>query len=126
MPEAIVCIGSNVADARQRVTGAIQWLKSLIPDAVHSGPYPTAPEGACAGQREYINAVLAGNTNLHAQQLSAMFKNYEREQGRLPEHKAESRIIIDVDLVCHGEDIVKPAEFNSDYFKKGFKMLPDH
>ena len=121
MHKIVACIGSNVPDAPERVHRALLWLTSLLPGAVHTPPYETAPEGDCAGTAPYVNAVIIGQTDLSEDALKRLFKEYE--QGRRPEHKAASRIIIDVDLVCFDGVAVNPGEFASDYFHKGYNLL---
>lgn len=123
MHEAVVCIGSNVADAHNRVSMALEWLSGLMQGTLHSEPYETAPEGDCAGHTPYVNAVLKGSTTLSAETLTAMFKDYEYGQGRRPLHKATSHIIIDIDLVCFDGNVVNPAEFSSGYFNEGYRRL---
>jgi len=123
MPEIVVCIGSNVVNATHNVGDALKWLSSIFSPARHTEPYVTAPEGDNAGVANYTNAVFIGHTTLQAGTITDMFKAYERKHGRTPAHKAQSHIIIDIDLVCYDGSTLNPDEFASDYFTAGYKQL---
>ena len=71
----------------------------------------------------YLNAVCKGSTSLSRDSMRNLFKNYERMRGRTPEHKAEGKIIIDIDLVVFDGKIVNDKEYASTYFRKGYDSL---
>lgn len=118
-----VCIGSNVPECHNEIRTAIEWLKNELAGIRHTPAYPTEPEGINAGHTPYLNAVLTGTTLLSKDEIEVAFKNYERKRGRTPAHKAEGRIIIDIDLVCYDDDVVRPEEFHTAYFRTGYLNL---
>ncbi len=122
--EVIVCVGCNVtADCHREVELAIKWLGGILSDCRSTQPYFTDPEGENAGSTRYLNAVLSGQTELTAGELTSMFKDYEMRRGRHPEHKKQGRIIIDIDLVCHSGEIINRAEYDAGYFRTGYLLL---
>ncbi len=56
---------------------------------------------------DYLNMVVALETNLSAAQLVEHLKALEYKLGRRPEHKREGRVPIDIDLLTFGKGGVK-------------------
>ena len=123
MHDIIICIGSNIPECRQEISMAIKWLIVNLINPRHTSPYPTSPEGIGAGNTPYLNAVIDGGTYLAKEELEASFKAYEHTRGRKPSDKAQGKIIIDIDLVCYDDEIVRPDEFNTAYFRPGYLSL---
>lgn len=118
----IVSVGSNLeADKRERVEQALLFLESVLDNCVASEPYETEPEPP--SHHPYVNAVVCASTMLSEQELTDMFKAYEKKCGRTAASKTLDRIEIDVDIVCYGERIVRQKEFESSYFKTGLQKI---
>ena len=47
----------------------------------------------------------------------------EREVGRLPEHKAEGKVIIDIDIVVWNNEVIKPTDLTRTYMTIGMEEL---
>ena len=118
---AIICIGSNEPDATTRVSEAIDHLKKSLEITGIAGPYPTEP--APADSALYANAVVSSRTDLGRATITELLKRCEKELGRKPEHKTEHKVVIDMDLVLYGKEICRNAEFMSEYFQTGYRLL---
>lgn len=119
----VVCIGSNISTANKEVQLALTWLGEQFNTIHHTTPYQTAPVGVSANDAPYTNAVFIGTTPLSADDITTKFKTYERQRGRLLEHKQKASIIIDLDLVLINNQVVNFKEFNADYFKIGYNSI---
>lgn len=121
---AIICIGSNEPDAPARVSEAIDHLKKSLEITGIAGPYPTEPAPpAPADSALYANAVVSSRTDLGRATITELLKRCEKELGRKPEHKTEHKVVIDMDLVVYGKEICRNAEFMSEYFQTGYRLL---
>ena len=121
---AIICIGSNEPDATTRVSEAIDHLKKSLEITGIAGPYPTEPAPpAPADSALYANAVVSSRTDLGRATITELLKRCEKELGRKPEHKTEHNVVIDMDLVLYGKEICRNAEFMSEYFQTGYRLL---
>lgn len=120
-----VCLGSNVPECQTEIRLALEWLASVFADMRHTLPYPTEPEGTNAGRTTYLNAVMEGTSILSKTDIESAFKAYEKKRGRVPAHKAEGRIIIDLDLVRYDNEVLRPDEFDTAYFQSGYHRLHD-
>ena len=120
----IICIGSNEPDANTRVLNALKLLGAAFEITETAGPYQTIPAPPADPEGSpYANAVVECRTVLTHNATLELLKQYERRLGRRPEHKAEGKVIIDIDLVVYDDDICRKSEFISDYFQTGYRQL---
>ena len=103
MPTAYLGLGSNVGDPPTNLARAVELLRSrgLTVEAVSSG-YSTQPVGEILDQPDFLNAVVAVDTDLGPEELLDLVKSIEAEMGRetgLPRHSPR---IIDIDLLLLG------------------------
>lgn len=103
MPTAYLGLGSNVGDPSTNLARAVELLRSrsLTVEAVSSG-YSTQPVGEILDQPDFLNAVVAVDTDLGPEELLDLVKSIEVEMGRetgLPRHSPR---IIDIDLLLLG------------------------
>lgn len=119
--EAVLSLGSNTADRRERMAAAIGFAESLGCGCRVSEIYETpALNGRDAA---YLNAVAFVSTSLERAEVEALAKEWERKCGRLPEHKALGRVCIDVDLVVWDSTVLRPSDFGRGYFSRGYSQL---
>lgn len=71
----------------------------------------------------YVNSVAKGNTSLSADDIRQALKEYERNMGRTPEAKAQGIVPIDLDLLSHGDIILKPKDLQQEYVLRGLREL---
>lgn len=119
----LIGIGSNVPSRAEEVSRAMLWLRRYMSTSNETMPYPTAPDGEPASTPEYLNAVIEGLTPHDIEFLQSKFKAYERRRGRLPEHRSQGHIIIDIDLVAFNGEILKTEEYESVHFRHGLELL---
>lgn len=118
---AVLSIGSNTFDSLQRVTECISWLANEFDLSAHASAYTTpAINGKDA---DYANTVAVITTSLSMPELNATLKDYEKSCGRTPESKQQGAIPIDVDIVMWNSKIVRPNDYNQEYFKIGWREI---
>lgn len=121
----VVSLGSNCGDREGNVAKAIEWLCSLLGDALHSSIYETPPVGNMGS--DYMNAVVSGFSPIGPGELESMFKDYERRCGRTPEARLSGKVPIDLDIVIVGKDVVRPRDWKLGFFQKGWlQIVPGH
>lgn len=75
--EAIISIGSNVPDKRERVEKACEELKNRFYSFQVSSIYTTPAVGRCAGQPDYCNAVARFSTTDDYETLRLFLKQWK-------------------------------------------------
>lgn len=105
-PAAIVLLGlgTNLGDREDNLRQALQRLRALLRVTALSRVYETPPWGV-ADQPHFLNACLAGETNLDAPSLLAACKQVERAMGREPAERWGPRLI-DIDLLFYDNEIL--------------------
>ena len=107
MTIAYIAVGSNLADPASQARQAIEALKQLPLSQfiVSSSLYSSTPMGP-QDQPEYINAVVAIDTQLSPFALLDCTQAIELEHGR--ERKAErwGPRTLDLDILIYGDEII--------------------
>ena len=119
--EAVICIGSNCGNRNKRVEAALKWLSEILRDFRHSHIYAT-PD-CKGGQREYMNAVCLGKTSLSYSMLETLFKEYELKNGRNRAARETGDVPVDVDVVVYGDVVLRERDYESDFFRIGYRTL---
>lgn len=121
MPKFIaISIGSNVPDAQIRVADACLWLKKTFSGVKCSECYSTYGIGERSAGKTYTNAVAVATTTLSADDVTTLTKRYEKSTGRI---HGDLQVPIDLDLVVYDDIILRPDDFEQDYFKLGYRQL---
>ena len=118
----ILAIGSNYGDRAANIERALEVIRNLSKEEEVSSIYES-PDCLGVG-RNYLNAVAritVDETELNA--LTARFKRLEAECGRTPEASARGEVCLDIDVVISDGKILRPADFRSFYFRKGYKEM---
>ena len=66
---------------------------------------------------------MRGESVLDFYELNSLIKQYEKDSGRTPESKLKASIPIDIDIVIFNDIVIKPKDFNFDFFQIGYKEL---
>jgi 2-amino-4-hydroxy-6-hydroxymethyldihydropteridine diphosphokinase len=122
MNKAIIGIGSNTIDACVRVEQCCKLLTSMVEEAKFSSVYETEAVGSLP-QPNYHNCVGVISTPRPFEDMKQALKDMEREAGRLPEHKAEGKVIIDIDIVVWNQEVIKPTDLARTYMTIGMEEL---
>jgi 2-amino-4-hydroxy-6-hydroxymethyldihydropteridine diphosphokinase len=103
-------IGSNLNDPVAQVLEAVEELE-MIPDTIlaeRSTLYRAKPMGP-EDQPDYVNAVVAMDTLLSADELHKALISIEDLQGRTRDNEKWGPRIIDLDLLLYGQQVIDTA-----------------
>ena len=122
MNKVIVGLGSNTVDAKARVEECCKLLSEIATESRFSSVYETEAVGSLP-QPNYHNCVGVLCTSQPFEELKQKFKEMECEAGRLPEHKTEGKVIIDIDIVVWNNEVIKPTDLTRTYMTIGMEEL---
>lgn len=103
-------IGSNLSDPVAQVLEAVEEME-MIPDTIlaeRSTLYRAKPMGL-EDQPDYVNAVVAMDTLLSADELHKALISIEDLQGRTRDNEKWGPRIIDLDLLLYGQQVIDTA-----------------
>ncbi len=119
--EVVLCLGSNVADRRQRLDGAIHRLAALLTIRDYSEAVESADVSGLG--HDYLNIVARCSTSLSLNDLRSLIAEIETIEGRTPQSKTSGRMPIDIDVVMYNGKVVSPCDFHRDYFRQAYQLL---
>ena len=127
MVEAFIGLGSNLEQPLQQLEQAIQSLRNMVGITVKkvSSRYKSAPVGP-EGQDDYINAVVAIETQLSADELLDVLQAIENQQGRVRSERWGPRTL-DMDIILYGEEIIDNVRLtvpHKEMVNRNFVLLP--
>ncbi|MFQ3587548.1 MAG: 2-amino-4-hydroxy-6-hydroxymethyldihydropteridine diphosphokinase [Fimbriimonadaceae bacterium] len=108
MPKVAIALGSNLGDRMDHLRRAAASLADFVGLTGISRVYETAPMYV-EDQPAYLNAVVAGSTDLGPIALLRRLKALEREIGRIPTVRYGPREI-DLDLIVYGRLSLRSVE----------------
>jgi 2-amino-4-hydroxy-6-hydroxymethyldihydropteridine diphosphokinase len=104
-----IAAGSNLGDRRAALAFAGGRLSSILTGLRVSSPVETMPEGAgLENQPLYLNAAMAGETDLPARELLDTLLRIEQDFGRERPYPNAPRTL-DLDLILAGAEIIDDA-----------------
>lgn len=119
MTRFVFSLGSNVSSAEAEICHAIEYLREILTDAKASTVYSSLSikgDGVI-----YHNAVISGYSDADIETMNRISKDYEALRGRQRGHGAP--VVIDIDVVIAGDNILRPADYSRDYFTRGYNEL---
>lgn len=116
MHSAILCIGSNVSKACQKIEKAVDRLTDY-------GIIVNSRSCIYSVSMPYYNCVARISTELDISALVALTKEIESDMGRTRAMKSMTMVPIDIDVVVYDEIMVRPADYSADYFRFGYSSL---
>ncbi len=116
-----LCIGSNY-EPEQNVALARARLQQLLP-GIRFAAYRYTEPLHMTHSALFLNQVAVFDTDRPAGELRALFKEIEREAGRLPDDKKCERVCLDIDLLYYDNNILKPVDMGLDYVREGLNEL---
>lgn len=118
--EYVICLGANSPDAACRLACAAEEIAAYGTVTKASECYRTAPE--YSGEKDpYLNRVIFLRSGLDVAALQTALKAYEtrvRAENTYPGY-----VNLDIDIVMHGTDILRPRDHAANYFKIGLQSL---
>lgn len=106
----IISLGSNT-DASHHLQQAYNLLVRAYPNITFSPIKETEPIGMHHNHSPFYNRIARFTTDQNADEVRAALKVMERFCGRRPDDKEHETIHIDIDLLAHGDTIIKPMDF---------------
>lgn len=111
-------IGSNMPDGDKRITDALAFLSDHYAGFACSDVYNT-PSVSLGDDSVYFNSVArcsVADLRCFEQEM----KQYETACGRV---HADKSVVIDLDVVVAGDEILRPRDFGREYFQIGYRQL---
>jgi 2-amino-4-hydroxy-6-hydroxymethyldihydropteridine diphosphokinase len=121
-------LGSNLEDPVTQVLEAVEELE-MIPDSIlvsRSSLYRGKPMGP-ADQPDYVNAVVAMDTLLSAEDFLKELQRIEDLQGRVRDGEKWGARIIDLDLLLYGKQKINTDELTVPHpgmHERDFVIIP--
>ena len=122
MAKALISLGANTTDKKQRLTDTIVAIAQIAFIEAQTPIYETAAEGSVS-TLPYANALVLIETSAEYEELRATFKQWERNAGRTAESKAQGLIPLDIDIVTWNDHVIKERDMEFEYMKLGMKLL---
>lgn len=128
MTLAYIALGSNLASPLEQVNAAVQAIGD-IPDSLIvavSSYYRTPPLGP-QDQPDYLNAAVALETTLAADELLSHTQRIELQQGRQRKAERWGPRTLDLDIMLFGQEIIHTDNLtvpHYDMHNRGFMLWP--
>ncbi|MEA2238572.1 MAG: 2-amino-4-hydroxy-6-hydroxymethyldihydropteridine diphosphokinase [Thermoanaerobaculia bacterium] len=127
MPSSVlVALGSNLGDREVALRRAVNELRSVF-KVVRVSPFiDTEPVEAPPGSPRFLNAVVAGYTDLDPRALLAALLAIETRLGRRRTTRNAPRVI-DIDLILHSAHVVRTRALtvpHPRYLEREFVRVP--
>ena len=106
-------LGSNI-NADENISFAIKELKKILSNIIISSTYKTKSEGFDGD--DFLNLVVAGDSDLNFESLNQDLKNIEDRSGRNRNSPKFSARTLDIDIILQIDD--DEVIFESDEIKK--------
>ena len=111
--------GTTGNNRRSNISAAIQRI-STISTISWQSPYRESEDVTGRGA-SYLNKAVTCLTSLTADEFAQRLAAFEKEGGRVAESKAQGKMPVDIDIVVWDNDVVSPADYNAEYFRKLFE-----
>ncbi|MDN5969650.1 MAG: 2-amino-4-hydroxy-6-hydroxymethyldihydropteridine diphosphokinase, partial [Enterobacterales bacterium] len=107
MTRVYIALGSNLANPLHQVQSALNALAELPQTKLiaTSSLYRTPPLGP-QDQPDYLNAVVALDTDLSAENLLDHTQKIEQEHGRVRKDERWGPRTLDLDILLFGDEII--------------------
>ena len=104
MPRTLISLGANLGNVRESMGAAKRLLIDSFgaSNCLFSQLYRTPPVGGPSGQDDFLNAVVAIETDLSVWEVWKTIQSIESALGRQRQHRWEARRI-DVDLLLYDQ-----------------------
>lgn len=117
--EVVLSVGSNCGS--ENVRTACEWLGKILDKPELSGLYQTPAVNG--GMRDYVNAVVSGQTDLTVDALNARLKEYELMCGRDENSRRSGIVPVDIDIVIVDGKVIREWDFRQSFFRIGYSEL---
>ncbi|KID04332.2 2-amino-4-hydroxy-6-hydroxymethyldihydropteridine diphosphokinase [Hafnia alvei] len=128
MTRVYIALGSNLANPLHQVQSALNALTELPQTTliVTSSLYRTPPHGP-QDQPDYLNAVVALDTDLSAENLLDHTQKIELEHGRVRKDERWGPRTLDLDILLFGDEIINTERLTVPHYdmkNRQFMLYP--
>lgn len=128
MTRVYIALGSNLANPLHQVQSALNALAELPQTKLiaTSSLYRTPPLGP-QDQPDYLNAVVALNTDLSAENLLDHTQKIELEHGRVRKDERWGPRTLDLDILLFGDEIINTERLTVPHYdmkNRQFMLYP--
>ena len=128
MTLAYIALGSNQASPLEQVSSALEAIGMIRNSQIvaTSSFYRTPPLGP-ADQPDYLNAAVALETTLTAEELLNETQRIEREQGRVRKSERWGPRTLDLDIMLFGDAVIDTPRLTVPHYdmkNRAFMLLP--
>ena len=128
MTRVYIALGSNLANPLHQVQSALNALAELPQTKLiaTSSLYRTPPLGP-QDQPDYLNAVVALDTDLSAENLLDHTQKIELEQGRVRKDERWGPRTLDLDILLFGDEIINTERLTVPHYdmkNRQFMLYP--
>lgn len=116
-----LCLGSNF-NRHTRIDQARRALAFHFPTIRFGEEMETKAIG-CGFLSPFSNQLAQFTTALSQEEIRSILKSIEKENGRLPEDKAQGIVKLDIDLLMYDDQILKPKDMEKDFIRQGMKAF---
>lgn len=128
MTQAFIALGSNQASPLEQFAQALDALATLPHSRLvaTSSFYRTPPMGP-QDQPDYLNAAIALETMLSAEELLSHTQRIELEQGRVRKDERWGPRTLDLDIMLFGDQTINSAHLTVPHYdmkNRAFMLVP--
>ena len=117
----LLCLGSN-SNRHFHMEAARKALIELFPNIRFSAEMTTEAIGD-KFLSPFSNQVAKIETSLTSEEIRNLLKQIEKDNGRLPEDKANGIVKLDIDLLTFDDLVLKPNDLEKDFVLEGISAL---
>lgn len=117
----LLCLGSN-SNRHFHMEAARKALIELFPNIRFSKEMTTEAIGD-KFLSPFSNQVAKIETSLTSEEIRNLLKQIEKDNGRLPEDKANGIVKLDIDLLTFDDLVLKPNDLEKDFVLEGISAL---
>lgn len=117
----LLCLGSNV-DRCTQMASAREALKHHFPN-IRFSEEMTTDAISDIFLSPFSNQVAKMETSLSIEEIRTTLKQIEKENGRLPEDKAQGIVKLDIDLLMVDDVVLKPKDMEKDFVIAGISSI---
>ena len=113
MVKILVSLGSNIY-SKQNIDKARRMLAHYFPDVIFT-PAVITIEDSEEKTFPFRNVLAVFNSELPHEEIIQKLKSIEYAMGRQPKDKESGKVIIDIDLLQYGDEILRPEDYEKEY-----------
>ncbi|MCM1291603.1 MAG: 2-amino-4-hydroxy-6-hydroxymethyldihydropteridine diphosphokinase [Prevotella sp.] len=119
----LISLGSNCGQRENSICSAIEWLKNRLGNIICSEIYES--ESISKDGKMYLNCVVQAFLTGDIGEFEADSKEYELQSGRDKRARENGDVPIDIDIVVHGNNVLRPKDYTQQFFIRGLRMIED-